>query len=111
MKKLVSQTLEILNSEEKKKLKTIFVLTIISNFLETLSISLVFPLVSNLISSTSKNEILNFKFFENIFSENNLLNIFFIFLAVFFLKLIFMLFIYKQKSFLLNLNANLSLKF
>ena len=111
MKKLVSQTLEILNSEEKKKLKTIFVLTIISNFLETLSISLVFPLVSNLISSTSENEILNFKFFENIFSENNLLNIFFIFLAVFFLKLIFMLFfIYKQKSFLLNLNANLSLK-
>ena len=84
MKKLISQTLEILNSEEKRKLKTIFVLTSISTFLETLSISLVFPMVSNLINSTNENKILNFKLFENIFSDNNLLNIFFIFVIVFF---------------------------
>lgn len=111
MKKLIAQTLEILNSEEKRKLKIIFILTIISNFLETLSISLVFPLVGSLINSNNENKILNFKLFENVFSENNLLNIFFIFVIVFFLKLIFMLFfIYKQKFFLLNLHANLSLK-
>ncbi len=111
MKKIFLQLTEILDFSEKKKLGVIFVLTIISNFLETLTISLIFPLVSNLTNAENKRQILNFDYFENIFSENNLVNIFIIFVILFLLKFIFMLFfIYKQKSFLLNLNANLSLK-
>lgn len=111
MKKIILQTLEILNLSEKKQLKTIFFLTIISNFLEALSISLVFPLVGSLTNSENKRQILNFDYFQNIFSNNNLINIFIIFLIIFFLKLIFMIFfIYKQKSFIQNLTANLSLR-
>jgi ATP-binding cassette, subfamily B, bacterial PglK len=111
MKKIILQTLEILNLSEKKQLKTIFFLTIISNFLEALSISLVFPLVGSLTNSENKRQILNFDYFQNIFSSNSLINIFIIFLIIFFLKLVFMLFfIYKQKSFIQNLTANLSLR-
>lgn len=111
MKKIITETLNILSNLEKKKLKLIFFLTIVANFLETLTISLVFPLIGNLTNSENKNKILNFDYFQNIFSESNLLNIFIIFLIVFFLKLIFMLFfIYNQKSFIQNLNANLSLR-
>ena len=76
-----------------------------------MSISLIFPLVSQLVNKNSENKILNFNFFKNIFSDNNLLNIFIIFLIVFFLKLVFILFFfYKQKSFIAKLNANLSLR-
>ena len=111
MKKIIQQTFEILNTFEKKQLKIIFFITIIANFLETLSISLIFPLVSKLINKDSENKILNFDIFKNVFSDNNLLNIFIIFLIVFFLKLVFILFFfYKQKSFIANLNANLSLR-
>ena len=111
MKKIIQQTFEILNKSEKKQLKIIFFITIIANFLETLSISLIFPLVSQLVNKNSENKILNFNFFKNIFSDNNLLNIFIIFLIVFFLKLVFILFFfYKQKSFIAKLNANLSLR-
>ena len=111
MKKIIQQTFEILNKSEKKQLKIIFFITIIANFLETLSISLIFPLVSQLVNKNSENKILNFDFFKNIFSDNNLLNIFIIFLIVFFLKLVFILFFfYKQKSFIAKLNANLSLR-
>ena len=111
MKKIIQQTLEILNNSEKKQLKVIFFLTIVANFLETFTISLIFPLVAKLTNSESENKILNFEYFKNIFSENALLNIFIIFLVVFFFKLIFMLFfIYKQKSFIQNLTATLSLR-
>ena len=109
MKKIILQVLEILNYSEKKQLKFIFFLTIISNFLEALTISLIFPLVSNLTNTENKNQILNFNYFQNIFSDNSLINIFIIFVLIFFFKLIFMIFfIYKQKSFIQNLNANLS---
>jgi len=111
MRKIITETLSILSNLEKKKLKFIFFLTIVANFLETLTISLAFPLIGNLTNSENKNKILNFDYFQNIFSESNLLNIFIIFLIVFFLKLIFMLFfIYIQKSFIQTLNANLSLR-
>jgi ATP-binding cassette, subfamily B, bacterial PglK len=111
MKKIILQAIEILNHSEKRQLKIIFFLTIISNFLETLTISLVFPLISNLISKENKQQILNFDYFGDIFSDDNLINFFIIFLIIFFLKLVFILiFIYKQKSFLQNLNANLSLR-
>ena len=86
MKKIIQQTLEILNVFEKKQLKIIFFLTIIANFLETFTISLIFPLVAKLTNSESENKILNFDYFKNIFSENALLNIFIIFLIVFFLS-------------------------
>ena len=48
MKKIITETLNILSNLEKKKLKLIFFLTIVANFLETLTISLVFPLIGNL---------------------------------------------------------------
>ena len=111
MKKIILQTLEILNHSEKKKLKIILFLTVISNFLETLSISLIFPLVGNLTNTNDKNQFLNFSFFNNIFSDNNLTNIFLIFLLVFFIKLVFILFyLYKKTAFVQNLDANLSLR-
>ncbi len=111
MKKTILQTLEILNSSEKKQLTIIFFLTVIFNFLETLSISLVFPLVSNLTNSANKDQLLNFDFFNNIFSENDLSNIFMIFLLIFFIKLVFILFfLYKKTSFVQKLAANLSLR-
>jgi len=111
MKKIILQTLEILNHSEKKELKIIFFLTVISNFLETLSISLIFPLIGNLTNTNDKNQFLNFSFFNNIFSDNNLTNIFLIFLLVFFIKLVFILFyLYKKTAFAQNLNANLSLR-
>ena len=111
MKKIILQTLEILNHSEKKKLKIIFFLTVIFNFLETLSISLIFPLVGNLTNTNDKDQFLNFSFFNNIFSDNNLTNVFLIFLLVFFLKLVFILFfLYKKTAFIQNLNANLSLR-
>ena len=111
MKKIILQTLEILNHSEKKKLKIILFLTVISNFLETLSISLIFPLVGNLTNTNDKDQFLNFSFFNNIFSDNNLTNVFLIFLLVFFLKLVFILFfLYKKTAFIQNLNANLSLR-
>ena len=63
------------------------------------------------LTNSSENKILNFDYFKNIFSENSLLNIFLIFLIVFFFNLIFILFfIYKQKSFIQNLTATLSLR-
>ena len=92
MKKTILQTLEILNFSEKKQLTIIFFLTVIFNFLETLSISLVFPLIGNLTNSENKDQLLNFDFLNNIFSENDLSNIFMIFLFIFFIKLIFILF-------------------
>ena len=111
MKKTILQTLEILNFSEKKQLIIIFFLTVIFNFLETLSISLVFPLVSNLTNSANKDQVLNFDFFNNIFSENDLSNIFMIFLIIFFIKLVFILFfLYKKTSFVQKLAANLSLR-
>ena len=106
MKKIILQTLEILNHSEKKKLKIILFLTVISNFLETLSISLIFPLVGNLTNTNDKNQFLNFSFFNNIFSDNNLTNVFLIFLLVFFLKLVFILFfLYKKTAFIQLENA------
>ena len=111
MKKIILQTLEILNNSEKKKLKIILFLTLISNFLEALSISLIFPLVGNLTNTNDKDQLQNFGFFKNIFSDDNLTNIFLIFLLVFFLKLVFILFyLYKKTSFIQNLAANLSLR-
>ena len=111
MKKIILQTLEILNNSEKKKLKIILFLTLISNFLEALSISLIFPLVGNLTNTNDKDQLPNFGFFKNIFSDDNLTNIFLIFLLVFFLKLVFILFyLYKKTSFIQNLAANLSLR-
>ena len=111
MKKTILQTLEILNFSEKKQLTIIFFLTVIFNFLETLSISLVFPLVGNLTNSENKDQLLNFDFLNNIFSENDLSNIFMIFLFIFFIKLIFILFfLYQKTSFIQKLAANLSLR-
>tara|TARA_B100000989_G_C19526278_1_gene467025 strand:+ start:1567 stop:3291 length:1725 start_codon:yes stop_codon:yes gene_type:complete len=111
MKKIIQQTLSILNISEKRELKIIFFLTVVANFLETFTISLIFPLVSKITNTESNSKILNFEYFKNIFSENALLNFFIIFLIVFFFKLIFMLlFIYKQKSFIHRLTANLSLR-
>ena len=67
MKKIIQQTFEILNKFERKQLKIIFFITIIANFLETLSISLIFPLVSQLINKNSENKILNFDFLKIFF--------------------------------------------
>ena len=103
MKKIIQQTFEILNTFEKKQLKIIFFITIIANFLETLSISLIFPLVSQLINKDSQNKILNFDIFKNIFSDNNLLNIFIIFLIVFFLKLVLFCSFFTNRNHLLQI--------
>ena len=64
MKKIIQQTLSILNISEKRELKIIFFLTVVANFLETFTISLIFPLVSKITNTESNSKILNFEYFK-----------------------------------------------
>jgi ABC-type bacteriocin/lantibiotic exporter with double-glycine peptidase domain len=107
MKKIINFLL-ILNSSQKRGFIIIFFLSVLETILETLTISLIFPLVS--IYTNNKEEFSGtFALFENFFYKDPLINIILFFFLIFFIKFIFTLYFgYRKYKFLYNLKADLS---
>ena len=107
MKKIINFLL-ILNSSQKRGFIIIFFFSLLETILETLTISLIFPLVS--IYTNNKDEFGGtFALFENFFYKDPLINIILFFFLIFFIKFIFTLYFgYRKYKFLYNLKADLS---
>ena len=98
----------ILNSSQKRGVVIIFFFSLLETILETLTISLIFPLVS-IYSNNKDGDYRIFNFFESFFYKDPLINFTLIFIFIFFIKFIFTLFFgYQKYKFLYNLKADLS---
>ena len=98
----------ILNSSQKRGVVIIFFFSLLETILETLTISLIFPLVS-IYSNNKDGDYRIFNFFESFFYKDPFINFTLIFIFIFFIKFIFTLFFgYQKYKFLYNLKADLS---
>ena len=111
LKKLIQNSIHILENNDKKKFITIIILLFIGAFFELLGLGLILPTLTILISE-------NAVFYESFLKSNNINfvnknNIIYFLLSalivVYFLKTIFMLFVkYKNYEFVFDLNKNIS---
>jgi ABC-type bacteriocin/lantibiotic exporter with double-glycine peptidase domain len=98
----------LLNSSQKRGVVIIFFFSLLETILETLTISLIFPLVS-IYSNNKDGDYRIFNFLESFFYKDPLINFSLIFIFIFFIKFIFTLFFgYQKYKFLYNLKADLS---
>lgn len=98
----------ILNPAQKRGVVIIFFFSLLETILETLTISLIFPLVS-IYTNNKFSDYKIFNFFESFFYKDPLVNFSLIFIFVFFIKFLFTLFFgYQKYKFLYNLKVDLS---